>query len=108
MAHYAGEIKRAVPMTPIITAGRIKTPEIAEKILREGTADLIGLARVLLADPLWPKKAKGEVRKPIVECDPNCIFCTKRTASLKPAFCARWEKTRRQEFLKKVGETLED
>jgi 2,4-dienoyl-CoA reductase-like NADH-dependent reductase (Old Yellow Enzyme family) len=108
MAHYAGEIKRAVPKTPIITAGRIKTPEIAEKILREGTADLIGLARVLLADPLWPKKAKGEVREPIVECDPNCIFCTKRTAGLKPAFCARWEKTRRQEFLKKIGETPED
>jgi 2,4-dienoyl-CoA reductase-like NADH-dependent reductase (Old Yellow Enzyme family) len=108
MVHYAGEIKRAAPKTPIITAGRIKTPEIADKILREGKADLIGLARVLLADPLWPKKAKGEVREPIVECDPNCSFCMKRTASRKPAFCARWEKTRRQAFLDKVGETLED
>jgi 2,4-dienoyl-CoA reductase (NADPH2) len=108
MAHYAGEIKRAVPRTPIITAGRIKRPETAEKILREGTADLIGLARVLLADPLWPKKAKGENKESIVECDPNCIFCTRRMAGMKPAFCARWEKTRRQEFLNKIGETAED
>ena len=108
MAHYAGEIKKVASNTPIITAGRIKTPEIAEKILREGTADLIGLARVLLADPLWPKKAKGEVGQAIVECDPNCSFCMKRTGSGKPAFCARWEKTRRQAFLEKVGETLDD
>jgi len=108
MAHYAGDIKRSVPQTPIVTAGRIKTPEIADKILREGTADLIGLARVLLADPLWPRKAKDEVSEAIVECDPNCSFCMKRTGSGKPAFCARWEKTRRQAFLAKVGETLED
>lgn len=108
MAHYAGEVKRAAPKTPIITAGRIKTPETAEKILREGTADLIGLARVLLADPLWPQKAKGEVSEAIVECDPNCSFCMKRTSSGKPAFCARWEKARRQAFLEKIGETLED
>jgi len=108
MAHYAGEIKKAVPQTPVITAGRIKTPEIAEKILREGTADLIGLARVLLADPLWPKKAKGEVKEAIVECDPNCIFCMKRTSAMKPAFCARWDKKRRQEFLRKIGEAPEE
>jgi len=108
MVHYAGEIKRAAPKTPIITAGRIKTPETAEKILRDGTADLIGLARVLLADPLWPQKAKGEVREAIVECNPNCSFCMKRTGSRKPAFCAQWEKARRQAFLERIGETLED
>jgi 2,4-dienoyl-CoA reductase (NADPH2) len=108
MAHYAGKIKRVATKTPIVTAGRIKTPETAEKILREGTADLIGLARVLLADPLWPQKAKGKIREPIVECDPHCSFCMKRTGSGKPAFCARWEKNRRQDFLAKVGETLDD
>jgi 2,4-dienoyl-CoA reductase-like NADH-dependent reductase (Old Yellow Enzyme family) len=107
MVHYAAEIKRAVPRTPVITAGRIKAPETAERILREGKADLIGLARVLLADPLWPKKAKGVVKEPIAECDPNCSFCMKRTGSLKPAFCARWEKVRRQAFLAKIGETSE-
>jgi len=104
MVHYAGEIKRAAPKTPIITAGRIKTPETAERILREGAADLIGLARVLLADPLWPRKAAGEITGPIVECDPNCSFCMKRTGSVKPAFCARWDKGRRQAFLERVGE----
>ena len=108
MAHYAGEIKKAVSQTPIITAGRIKSPEIAERILREGTADLIGLARVLLADPLWPKKAVGVIKEPIVECDPNCTFCMKRTSSGKPAYCAQWEKTRREAFLNKIGETKDN
>lgn len=108
MVPYAAEIKRAVPDTPVITAGRIKTPDLAERILREGQADLIGLARVLLADPLWPKKAKGEIKEPIVSCDPHCIFCMKRTSSLKPAFCARWEKARRLAFLARIGEAPEE
>lgn len=78
MAHYAGIIKQAVPHTPIITAGRIQTPETANWILEEGIADLIGLARVLFADPLWPKKAEGTIDKPIVKCEPTCSLCMKR------------------------------
>ena len=59
MTQWAACIKQAVPNTPVITAGRIQSPELAEQILKRGDADLIGLARVLLADPLWPKKVLG-------------------------------------------------
>jgi 2,4-dienoyl-CoA reductase-like NADH-dependent reductase (Old Yellow Enzyme family) len=104
MAHFAGEIKRAVSQTPIIAAGRIQNPSTAEKILNEGTADLIGLARVLLADPLWPKKAQGLVKEPIVSCEPACSLCFKRVAQGKPVFCSQWAKARREAFLKRVGE----
>jgi len=38
----------------------------------------------------------------------DCSFCTRRTASGKPAFCARWEKARRQTFLEKIDEKPED
>ena len=104
MAHFAGAIKAAVPHTPIIAAGRIQTPATAVKILEEGTADLIGLARVLFADPLWVKKAAGIVKEPINSCEATCSFCMKRVMSGKPAFCARWEKTIWEAFLARLNE----
>ena len=108
MAKYAGEIKKAVPHTPVITAGRIQTPEAAEKILADGTADLIGLSRVLIADPLWPKKAAGKLSEPINRCEPACSLCMKRVISGKPVFCSQWTKERREAFLVRVGEKPEE
>lgn len=58
----AARIRRAIReagfATPTIVAGRINTFEMAESILREGGADLIGMARGLLADPYWPVKVR--------------------------------------------------
>jgi 2,4-dienoyl-CoA reductase (NADPH2) len=104
MADFAKTIKNAVPNTPVITAGRIQQPATANKILEQGTADLIGLARVLLADPLWPKKAQGIIDEPIVRCESACTLCMKRTMGGKPAFCSQWGKKRRESFLTRVGE----
>jgi 2,4-dienoyl-CoA reductase-like NADH-dependent reductase (Old Yellow Enzyme family) len=98
MAHFAAAIKQAVPGTPIIAAGRIQTPETANRILEEGVADLIGLARVLFADPLWVKKASGIIGDRIIPCEETCSLCTKRVMRGKPAFCSRWEKERREAF----------
>ena len=108
MSYYAGEIKKVVPDTPIITAGRIQTPRLAEKIIEEGTADMVGLARVLFADPLWPKKALGQITDPINPCRNTCTLCMKRVMEGKPVFCARWEKDRRFAFLRRVGEKPEE
>ncbi|MCP4749396.1 MAG: NADH:flavin oxidoreductase [Proteobacteria bacterium] len=108
MSSYAEEIKKVVPNTPIIAAGRIQSPETASKILEEGTADMIGLARVLLADPLWPKKAEGQNTEPINPCKDTCTLCMKRVMSGKPVFCARWPKDRRAAFLIRVGERPEE
>ena len=54
--------------TPVVTTGKISTPAQAEAILRAGQADLIGLARALLADPDWPKKARLGHADRIVRC----------------------------------------
>jgi 2,4-dienoyl-CoA reductase (NADPH2) len=108
MAPYAGEIKKAATNTPIITAGRIQSPETAEEILKDGTADLIGLARVLLADPLWPQKAAGKVSESIIRCEPACNLCMIRVMSVKPVFCSQWSKERREAFLLRVGEKPEE
>lgn len=105
MAAYAEIIKKAVPGVPVIAAGRIQNPEMAEAILKTGKADLIGLARVLFADPLWPKKAQGVVADPIVPCNPSCSLCMRRVMARKPSLCSQWDKPARQAFLKRIGET---
>ena len=43
---------------PVITTNRINTPEIAEEILARGDADMVSMARPLLADPEFVKKAR--------------------------------------------------
>ena len=89
MVPFAHRIKQVLSRTPVITAGRIQTPEFAEKILKEGKADLIGLARVLFADPLWPKKAMGLNADPIIPCTETCSLCTRLAVLGKPAYCSR-------------------
>jgi 2,4-dienoyl-CoA reductase-like NADH-dependent reductase (Old Yellow Enzyme family) len=50
---FATAIKAAVQMK-VIAVGLITDPHQAEAILREGRADMIGLARAMLYDPRWP------------------------------------------------------
>jgi 2,4-dienoyl-CoA reductase-like NADH-dependent reductase (Old Yellow Enzyme family)/thioredoxin reductase len=63
-------IKKAVNV-PVVLSGKVQTPAFMEKILLEGKADFIGLARPLLADPYMPNKIK-EGR--LAEICP-CIYC---------------------------------
>src|SRR5207245_2303442 len=50
-------IKAAAGGLPVVTSGRIETPEQAEAIIASGKADLVGLCRPLIVDPDWPRKA---------------------------------------------------
>jgi 2-enoate reductase len=53
---------------PVAAVGKLGYPDIAERALREGMCDAVLLARPLLADPDWPRKAyAGQVRA-IVPC----------------------------------------
>ncbi len=80
---------------PVIAAGRISSPGLAESILTQGKADLIGLARVLWADPLWVRKARHGRDAEIVACRPACNACMELVMKGRPAFCPQWEgKTR--------------
>ena len=57
----AKAIKKAVNI-PVILTGRIRDPDLAESILRDGDADFIAMTRPLIADPDLPKKyAEGHV-----------------------------------------------
>jgi 2,4-dienoyl-CoA reductase (NADPH2) len=103
MAPFAAAIKQELPAMPVIAAGRIQRPETARAILSDGAADLVGLGRIIFADSLWPKKARGQIAEPINECTPTCNLCFKRIIAQKPAYCARWPKERRERFLERVG-----
>jgi len=62
----AAAIKKTVSI-PIITVGRLN-PIIAEKILRDGKADLLTFGRTLMADPDFPNKLAAGKLKAIVPC----------------------------------------
>ena len=62
------KIKDAVGDMPVTVVGRISTPEMAESILSSGKADFIGMARQLIADPMWAKKAEAEKPDDIRPC----------------------------------------
>lgn len=58
---FARRIRQVAGGVPVLVTGRIAEPEQAERILAEGSADLVGLARALIADPQWASKAaKGD------------------------------------------------
>jgi 2,4-dienoyl-CoA reductase-like NADH-dependent reductase (Old Yellow Enzyme family) len=50
------DLKQVVSI-PVILTGGIKDAEIADRLLREGKADLIGVGRTIMSDSLWAKKA---------------------------------------------------
>ncbi len=74
---------------PVVTAGKIRTPEQAERILAEGKADIIGLCRALLCDPDFPKKAKEGQAKDIVQCT-ACNWCLEADSRMEKVNCSRW------------------
>lgn len=53
---FTSAIKRAVTL-PVFTVGRMTHPDLAEKAIAEGKADAVVMARELIADPEYPRKA---------------------------------------------------
>lgn len=83
--HAVRNIKQAVTI-PVIASNRISTPEIAEDIISSGIADLVSMARPLLADPFFARKARlGEAAaiNTCIACNQACLdqIFTNQTAS---------------------------
>jgi len=69
---YAAIVKRAI-RKPVMAAGKVLSPEVAERLLQEGQADLIAIGRALIADPAFAEKAaRGESVNRCIECN-ACI-----------------------------------
>ena len=74
-AYLAREVKKEVGV-PVITTNRINDPVLAEDLLQDGAADMIGMGRPLIADPELPQKAMDgrvdEIR-PCIACNQGCF-----------------------------------
>jgi 2,4-dienoyl-CoA reductase-like NADH-dependent reductase (Old Yellow Enzyme family) len=76
---------------PVVTAGKIHTFEQAEGILREERADLIGMARALLADPDLPRKWRGGADADARACV-FCPYCEDEDQHHRVVTCTLWPK----------------
>ncbi|MDR1077040.1 MAG: NADPH-dependent 2,4-dienoyl-CoA reductase [Xanthomonadaceae bacterium] len=90
----AGKLKPHVGI-PVVATNRINMPEIAERLLAEGGADMVSLARPLLADPNWVAKAhagRPETINTCIACNQACldhVFKNKTVSCLvNPRACA--------------------
>lgn len=72
---------------PLIATNRINTPEIAEKIIASGQADMVSMARPFLADPEFINKTAANTPELINTCIGCNQGCLDHTFSLKRATC---------------------
>lgn len=83
---------------PLVTTNRINTPEVAERVLAEGDADMVSMARPFLADPEFVNKAAAGLAEEIntcIGCNQACLdhtFGGKLTSCLvNPRACHETE-----------------
>ncbi|WP_220718005.1 oxidoreductase [Agarivorans litoreus] len=93
------KIKQHVSI-PMVAVNRINTPDVAENILRSGQADMVSMARPLLADPMFVEKAKNNQAALIntcIGCNQACldhVFKQQRASCLvNPQACYETELT---------------
>ncbi|CAL2093432.1 2,4-dienoyl-CoA reductase [Tenacibaculum sp. 190524A05c] len=72
---------------PLVTSNRINMPETAEKVLSEGDADMVSMARPFLADPDWVNKAEQEKDDEINTCIACNQACLDHVFEQKVASC---------------------
>ncbi len=83
---------------PLIATNRINMPDVAERILASGEADMVSMARPLLADPAWVNKARdgrAERINTCIACNQACldhVFQNRRASCLvNPRACYETE-----------------
>ncbi|WP_298578212.1 NADPH-dependent 2,4-dienoyl-CoA reductase [uncultured Luteimonas sp.] len=83
---------------PLVATNRINMPDVAEAILASGGADMVSMARPLLADPEWVNKARAGTPQAIntcIACNQACLdhVFQRKTASclVNPRACAETE-----------------
>ncbi len=80
------KMKREVSI-PLVTSNRINLPETAEQILADGCADMVSMARPLLADAEFARKAREGRRDEINVCIACNQACLDHTFSNKMSSC---------------------
>ena len=96
-AGVTGKLKPHIGI-PLVATNRINMPDVAEKILADGQADMVSMARPLLADAYWIRKAhagKSHLINTCIACNQACldhVFENKKASCLvNPRACRETE-----------------
>jgi 2,4-dienoyl-CoA reductase (NADPH2) len=99
-AAFAGVTAKLKPEVgiPLVAVNRINTPEVAERIIASGQADMVSMARPLLADADWVAKARSARADEIntcIACNQACldhVFVNKKASCMvNPRACHETE-----------------
>lgn len=83
--YLAAEIKKHVSV-PVATIGGLNDPQQMEEIIASGKADIVYMARALLADPYLPRKVIANKDEDIVKCL-RCFTCMAERAATSTRRC---------------------
>lgn len=83
--YLAAEIKKHVSV-PVATIGGLNDPQQMEDIIASGKADIVYMARALLADPFLPRKVMENREDEIVRCL-RCFTCMAERAATSTRRC---------------------
>ena len=73
---------------PVVIAGNIRDPKVAEDIVVSGDADIVAMGRSLIADPDWCRKVREGREDEIRKCISCCIGCVgNRMVNNRPIRC---------------------
>ena len=86
--YLAEAIKKEMKHTPVVTVGALGDPELMESIIAEGRADIVALARPLLADPELPNKLKAGKADQVAPCL-RCMACISESFVPYVRYCSR-------------------
>src|SRR5215217_5665127 len=105
LSDAAGPFGRSVPLvaaikqavnesgfsTPVVATGGISTFEHAEEILRQGHADIVGMARQALADPDWFRKVRLGRGDEVRRCT-YTNYCEALDQAHRAVTCKLWDR----------------
>ncbi|MBN2033093.1 MAG: FAD-dependent oxidoreductase [Deltaproteobacteria bacterium] len=84
---YLAQGIKSVVRAPVLASNRINDPSLGEEIIRQGEADMVTMARGLLADPYLPDKAVKGKANLIYHCVACNQGCFDRIFQLRPVTC---------------------
>jgi dimethylglycine catabolism A len=86
-AGYAKAMREIAGGLPILYAGRVVRPEMAERLLADGACDLVAMTRAILADPELPEKARTGRLDEIRYCVGANVCIGRRYGHYQPVAC---------------------
>lgn len=84
---YSKKLKE-VTDKPVLVAGKLDIPDLAESAITTGAADVVVVGRAVLADPQWPNKVMKGEDEDIVPCIGCHVGCMGRGFEGKHLSCA--------------------